>query len=103
MSKSKFSFFLLFFIYSLNCQQLETKLEGKPFYHSQTSINLFDEELSTKFILYPKDSWVGLEFIFPEKVTKIGFTHLTSESIDYLQCIFQGANDKTFADAFFYI
>ena len=65
----KLTFLILFLIYSLNCQQIETKLEGKPFYElSQTSLNslnLSDEETTTKFILSPKDSWVGLELSSP--------------------------------------
>ena len=101
---SKLTFLLLFLIYSLNCQQIETKLDGKPFYElSQTSINslnLFDEETTTKFFLSPKDSWVGLELSSPAKIAKIGFTHASSEPKDYLLGVFQGANDKTFFDAF---
>ena len=97
----KLIFLILFLIYSLNCQQIETKLEGKPFYElSQTSLNFFDEETTTKFILSPKDSWVGLELSSPAKISKIGFTHVSSEPKDYLLGVFQGANDKTFFDAF---
>ena len=89
---SKLSFLILFLIYSINCQQIETKLEGKPFYElSQTSLNFFDEETTTKFILSPKDSWVGLELSSPAKITKIGFTHVSSEPKDYLLGVFQGA------------
>ena len=97
----KLAFLLLFFIYSLDCQQIETKLEGKPFYElSQTSLNLFDVDVTTKFILSSKDSWVGLELSSPAKISKIGFTHLSSEPKDYLLGVFQGANDQTFFDAF---
>ena len=97
----KLTLLLLFLIYSLNCQQIETKLEGKPFYElSQTSVNLFDVDVTTKFILSSKDSWVGLELSSPAKISKIGFTHLSSDPKDYLLGIFQGANDKTFFDAF---
>ena len=97
----KLTFLILFLIHSLNCLQIETKLEGKPFYElSQTSANLIDEKITTKFILSPKDSWVGLELSSPAKIAKIGFTHTSSEPKDYLLGIFQGANDKTFFDAF---
>jgi hypothetical protein len=97
----KLAFLLLFFIYSLNCQQIETKLEGKPFYElSQTSVGLFNVDITTKFVLSSKDSWVGLELSSPAKISKIGFTHLSSEPKDYLLGVFQGANDKTFFDAF---
>ena len=93
--------FLFFCIHSLNCQQLDTILEGKPFYElSQTSINLFEEDVSTKFILSSKDSWVGLELSSPAKITKIGFTHSSSEPKDYLLGIFEGSNDRAFYDAF---
>ena len=97
----KLIFLILFLIYSLNCQQIETKLEGKPFYElSQTSLNFFDEETTTKIILSPKDSWVGLELSSPAKISKISFTHVSSQPKDYLLGVFQGANDKTFFDAF---
>ena len=93
--------FLFFCIHSLNCQQLDTILEGKPFYElSQTSINLFEEDVSTKFILSSKDSWVGLELSSPAKITKIGFTHSSSGPKDYLLGIFEGSNDRDFYDAF---
>ena len=98
---SKLAFLLLFLIYSLNCQQIETKLEGKTFYElSQTSVDLFNVDVTTKFVLSSKDSWVGLELSSPAKISKIGFTHLSSEPKDYLLGVFQGANDKTFFDAF---
>ena len=100
MSISNF-IFLLFCIYSINCQQLGNKLEGKPFYQfSQTSSNLFEEDVSTKFILSSKDRWTGVELSSPAKLTKIGFTHLSSETKDYFLGIFEGANDKNFYDAF---
>ena len=78
MSKLKFIIFILC-IYSLSCQ--ETKLEGKSF-----SSGL--------------ESSLGLELSSPTKITKIVFSHSSSEPKDYLLGVFQGANDKTFFDAF---
>ena len=101
---SKLTFLLLFLIYSLNCQQIETKLEGKPFYElSQTSLNFFDEETTTKFILSPKDSWVGLELSSPAKISKISFTHVSSESKDYLLGFSKVQMIKLFLMLFLYI
>jgi len=101
MPKFAFLLLFLFFFNSLNCKQIDTKLEGKPFYElSQPSINLFDSVTSSKFILSSKDRWVGLELSSPAKITKIGFSHLSSVPKDYLLGVFQGSNDKTFSDAF---
>ena len=71
--------FLLYCIYSLNCE--EVKLEGR----------LLSSGL---------ESFQGLELSSPTKITKIGFSLSTSEPKDYLLGIIQGANDKTFIDAF---
>ena len=91
-------------IYSLYCLKEESKLEGKPFSSdnelSETLSNAFDGDISTEFTSSLKDGWVGLELSSPAKITKIGFAHSSSEPKDYLFGIFQGANDKTFFDAF---
>ena len=69
---------LLLCIYLLHCQ--ENKLEGTQ--------------------LASQAGSVGLELSSPAKITKIGFTHTSSNSKDYLLGVFQGANDQTFLDAF---
>ena len=72
---------MLFCLYSLYCK--ETKLEGT--------------------LLIPKKEtfgFVGLELSSPVKITKIDFSHSSSEPKEYLLGIFQGGNDKTFFDAF---
>ena len=46
------------------------------------------------------ESFQGLELSSPTKITKIGFSLLTSEPKDYLLGVIQGSNDKTFFDAF---
>ena len=94
---------LILCIYSLYCQQTETKFEGKPFSSDESSkslSNAFDDDLSTKFISSLKNGWVGLELTAPAKITKIGFAHSSSEPKDYLLGVFQGSNDRTFFDAF---
>ena len=70
---------LLCCIYSLYCEEI--KLEGRP--------------LSSGI-----ESFQGLELLSPTKITKIGFSLLTSEPKDYLLGVIQGSNDKTFFDAF---
>ena len=80
MSKVYF-IILLFCIYSINCQ--ENKLEGTQFSSQQTT-----------------EKWIGLELSSPARITKIGFTHTSTNDKDYLLGVFQGANDKTFFDAF---
>lgn len=70
---------LLCCIYSLYCEEI--KLEGRP--------------LSSGI-----ESFQGLELSSPTKITKIGFSLLTSEPKDYLLGVIQGSNDKTFFDAF---
>ena len=77
MSKLIYLIFL-FCIYTLSCQ--ETKLEG-------ISISGIESSL-------------GLELSNPSKITKINFSHSSSNPKDYLLGVFQGANDKTFFDAF---
>jgi hypothetical protein len=42
----------------------------------------------------------GLDLFSPTKITKVGFSFLTSDPKDYLLGIIQGSNDKTFYDAF---
>ena len=71
--------FLLYCFCSLRCE--EVKLEGRL--------------LSSGI-----ESFQGLELSSPAKITKIGLSFLTSEPKDYLLGIIQGANDKTFVDAF---
>ena len=103
MSKTNLIFLFLFCIYSFSSQQLEFKLEGKPISSDELSeivSNAFDGDLSTQFISPLKDGWVGLELSKPAKITKIGFAHKSLEPKDYLLGVFQGANDKTFFDAF---
>ena len=101
---SKSACLILLCIYSLYCLQEEAKLEGKPFASdkelSKTLENAFDGDISTKFTSSLKDGWVGLELSSPAKITKIGFAHSSTEPKDYLLGVFQGANDKTFFDAF---
>ena len=95
---------ILLCIISLNCLQKESKLKGKPFTSDEeltdTLENAFDGDISTEFTLPIKDGWVGLELSSPTKITKIGFAHSSTEPKDYLLGVFQGANDKTFFDAF---
>ena len=101
MSKLYFNLLLILCIYYIYSQ--ETKLEGVPFSSdesSQTLLNAFDGDLSTSFTSTLKEGWIGLELSSPSKITKIGFAHLSSEPKDYLLGVFQGANDKTFFDAF---
>ena len=69
---------LIYCIYSLYCKEI--KLEGIP----------LPSEI---------ESFQGLELPSPTKITKIGFSLLSSEPKDYLLGIIQGANDKTFFDA----
>ena len=79
---SKLSFIILLFcIFSINCQ--DNKLEGTQFSSQQTT-----------------EKWIGLELSSPAKITKIGVTHTSTNAKDYLLGVFQGANDKTFFDAF---
>lgn len=100
----KIAVLLLFLIYSLNCEQIESKLEGKPFYElSQTSVNLLDEAAKTQFILSSKDSWVGLELTSPAKISKIGFIHLSSDPKNYLLGFFKEQMIKLFSMLFLYI
>ena len=101
MSKLYFNLLLILCIYYIYSQ--ETKLEGVPFSSdesSQTLLKVFDGDLSTSFTSTSKEGWIGLELSSPSKITKIGFAHLSSEPKDYLLGVFQGANDKTFFDAF---
>ena len=78
MSKLNILIFLLC-IYSL-CNK-EIKLEGK--------------KLSSGI-----QSSQGLELSSSIKITKIGFSLLSSEPKDYLLGVFQGSNDETFFDSF---
>ena len=101
MSKYYFPLLLILCIYSIYTE--DTKLEGVPFSSDESSEllkNAFDGDLSTEFISPAKEGWVGLELSSPAKISKIGFAHLSKEPKDYLLGIFQGANDKTFFDAF---
>ena len=77
MSKLKLTL-LIYFIFSLYCEEI--RLEEKPL-SSET------------------ESFQGLELSSPTKITKIGFTLLTSEPKDYLLGVIQGSNDKTFFDS----
>ena len=70
---------LLYCLCSLYCEEI--KLETRPF-SSQI------------------ESFQGLELSSPTKITKIGFSLLTSEPKDYLLGVIEGSNDKTFFDAF---
>ena len=72
---------MLFFLYSFYCK--ETKLEG--------TLLITKKETS---------GFVGLELSSPVKITKIDFSHSSSDPKEYLLGIFQGANDKIFFDAF---
>jgi len=78
MPKFAFLLLFLFLINFLNCNQIETKLEGKPFYELSQPSKLFDSTITSKFILSSKDRWVGLELISPAKIAKIGFSNLSS-------------------------
>ena len=101
MSKYYFPLLLILCIYSIYTE--DTKLEGVPFSSDESSESLknaFDGDLSTEFISPAKEGWVGLELSSPAKISKIGFAHLSKEPKDYLLGVFQGANDKTFFDAF---
>ena len=101
MSKYYFPLLLILCIYSIYTE--DTKLEGVPFSSDESSESLknaFDGDLSTEFISPSKEGWVGLELSSPAKISKIGFAHLSKEPKDYLLGVFQGANDKTFFDAF---
>ena len=101
MSKYNFSFLLILCIYSIYSEDI--KLEGEPISSKESTQNLknaFDGDLSTEFTSPEKEGWVGLELSSPAKITKIGFAHLREEPKDYLLGIFQGANDRTFFDAF---
>ena len=95
---------LLICLHSLYCLQEESKLEGKPFSSvnelSETLLNAFDGDMTTEFTSSLKDGWVGLELSSPAIISKIGFAHLSTEPKDYLLGVFEGANDKTFFDAF---
>ena len=70
---------LLYCIYSLYCEEIQ--LEGRPL---SSGTELFQ----------------GLDLFSPTKITKVGFSFLTSDPKDYLLGIIQGSNDKTFYDAF---
>ena len=103
MSKISSILLVLFCICSFSYGQSETKLQGKPFSsddNSNSLNNAFDGDVSTEFVSSLKDGWVGLELSKPAKITKIGFAHKSSDKNDYLLGVFQGANDKTFFDAF---
>ena len=103
MSKISLILLVLFCIYSFSYGQSETKLQGKPLSsddNSNSLTNAFDGDVSTEFVSSLKDGWVGLELSKPAKITKIGFAHKSSDKNDYLFGVFQGANDKTFFDAF---
>ena len=70
---------LLYCICSLYCKEI--LLKGKKLYKK-------------------KDSFQGLKFSSPTKITKIGFSISTSDPKDYLLAVIQGSNDKRFFDAF---
>ena len=67
---------LSFTIYSFNCQST-AKLTGTPI---------------------SSDSWVGLEFSTPVKISQIGWSQ-SGQSKDNMLGIFEGSNDKTFYDS----
>ena len=78
------------------------KLEGKPISSdvNNEKISLaFDGDLSTNFISENNFGWIGIELLYPSKITKIGFYNNFPDINVYLLGIFQGANDKTFFDA----
>ena len=100
MSKPFLVLLLLLFI---NCKESGTKLKGTPFSSdesSKTLKNAFDGDISTEFVSVLKEGWVGLELSSEAVITKIGFAFATKRAKDYLLGVFQGANDKTFFDAF---
>ena len=100
MPKFAFLLLFLFLINSLNFNQIENKLEGNPFYELSQPSKLFDSATTSKFILSSKDRWLGIELSSPARIAKFGFNNLSSNPKDYLLGVFQGANYKTFYDAF---
>ena len=96
-------FLILLLLLCINCKESGTKLKGTPFSSdesSKTLKNAFDGDLSTKFVSSLKEGWVGLELSSEAVITKIGFAFSSTQPKDYLLGVFQGANDKTFFDAF---
>ena len=81
MSKLHF-IILLLCIYFINCQ--DNKLTGTEFSSPETAT----------------EKWIAYELSSPAKITKIGITHTSTNAKDYLLGVFEGANDKTFFDAF---
>jgi hypothetical protein len=65
-----------FVLYSFNCQSA-AKLNGTPI---------------------SSNSWVGLEFSSPVKISQIGWAQ-NGQSKDNLLGVFEGSNDKTFSDS----
>ena len=77
MKQISFLFLLLSFtIYSFNCQST-AKLTGTPI---------------------SSNSWVGLEFSTPVKISQIGWSQ-SGQSQDNMLGIFEGSNDKAFYDS----
>ena len=98
-------FILILYLFFFNFAKADESLIKGALISSDEGSSLvkyaFDNKFNTQFIsIYPSNGWVGINFRNQYVITRIEWGTNETDSSTYLLGIFEGANEKTYEDAF---
>ena len=68
-------------------------------YISSNTLNAFDNNTLTFFKSFDTNCWIGLDFLSPHYITRIGWARSNYDKSDYILAIFEASNYQNFYDA----